>query len=514
VGAEASNGLRAATGVSRGRSTESNEPGNTGGPHNSGRAELDSGGSTASALPVATKPSGRVIAQRLLQLEHGASSDDLLEQILFPANLGRAWKRVKSNGGAAGVDGMTIAQFPAFARQHWEKIRLRLLAGTYHPAPVRRVFIPKPNGDLRPLGIPTVLDRVIQQAIAQILTPIFDPHFSTHSYGFRYGKRAHQAVRSVQAAAEAGSYYAVDCDLKSFFDTVKFDRLMHLLSRRVPDKRVLRLIGAYLRAGVKLPEGRVEATTQGVPQGGPLSPLLANIMLDPLDKELEKRGLRFARYADDFLILVQSRKAAQRVMQSVTRFVEIRLQLVVNRQKSRAAHLSDCTFLGFQIRRGKLVWSDKSFQRYKERIKEITSRSRGVSTYCMLRELRRYVVGWMNYFGIHQVYRVIPELDKWLRRRVRLYYWKQWKNAHARRRHLTRLGIHPKEVYKATRSHRGYWWMAGSEIVQRALDNRWLEERGVPNITQQWVELHYGRQNTQFNPAAVNLTGTACRGPA
>lgn len=248
------------------------------------------------------KPTGRVPAQRLLQLEHGTSSTDLLERILCPENLQAAWLRVKANGGAAGVDGMTIAQFPAFARQYGQEIRARLFAGTYHPAPVRRVFIPKPNGDLRPLGIPTVLDRVIQQAIAQMLTPLFDPHFSTHSYGFRHGKRAHQAVRSVQAAAQAGYGYAVDCDLKSFFDTVKFDRLMKLLARRISDKRVLRLIGAYLRAGVKLPEGSVEATTQGVPQGGPLSPLLANIMLDPLDKELERRGLRFARYADDFLI--------------------------------------------------------------------------------------------------------------------------------------------------------------------------------------------------------------------
>jgi len=272
AGAAASNGPRAGTGVSRGRSTESNEPGNTGGPHNSGRAEPVSRGSTAGVLPVTTKPSGRVIAQRLWQLEQGASSDDLLEQILSPENLQRAWLRVKANGGAAGADGMTIAQFPAFARQHWQRIHSRLLAGTYHPAPVRRVFIPKPNGDLRPLGIPTVLDRVIQQAIAQVLTPLFDPHFSTHSYGFRLGKRAHQAVRSVQAAAEAAYNYAVDCDLKSFFDTVKVDRLMSLLARRVSDPRVLRLIRAYLRAGVKLPEGNVEATTQGVPQGGPLTP--------------------------------------------------------------------------------------------------------------------------------------------------------------------------------------------------------------------------------------------------
>jgi RNA-directed DNA polymerase len=371
------------------------------------------------------------------------------------------------------------------------------------------VFIPKPDGGLRPLGIPTVLDRVIQQAIAQILTPIFDPHFSTHSYGFRYGKRAHQAVRSVQEAAEAGYGYAVDCDLKSFFDTVKFDRLMVLLARRISDKRVLRLIGAYLRAGVKLPEGQVEATTQGVPQGGPLSPLLANIMLDPLDKELERRGLRFARYADDFLVLVKSLRAAQRVMQSISRFVEGRLQLVVNRQKSRAARLSECAFLGFQIIRGRIVWTDKALQRFKERIQEITSRSRGVSTFCMLRELKRYAVGWMNYFGLSQAYRVIPELDQWVRRRVRMYYWKQWKRARTRRRRLIRLGIHPAEVYKATRAHRGYWFMAGTSIVQRALDNRWLSERGVPSLKEQWVKMHYGQTGDPQGSAAVNLTGTA-----
>jgi len=361
---------------------------------------------------------------------------------------------------------------------------------------------------LRPLGIPTVLDRVIQQAIAQVLTPLFDPHFSTHSYGFRYGKRAHQAVQSVQAAARAGFGYAVDCDLKSFFDTVKFDRLMQLVARRVLDSRVLRLIGAYLRAGVILPDGQREATTQGVPQGGPLSPLLANIMLDPLDKELERRGLRFARYADDFLILVKSLRAAQRVMQNVTRFVEARLQLVVNRQKSKAAPLGQCAFLGFELRRGKIVWTEKAQKRFKERIQEITSRSRGVSTFCMLRELRRYVVGWLNYFGLSQHYRVVPELDQWLRRRVRMYYWKQWKRARTRRRQLIRLGIYPGEVYKATRSHRGYWFMAGTSIVQRALDNRWLEERGVPNLTRQWVQMHYGPVKTA-NPEAVNLTGTA-----
>ena len=500
TGAVGSNDHCAGAGVSSGHSSEV-------GPLR--RPKLVSGGSTASALPETMKPSGGVSGQRLAEQEHGASSIDLLERILSPENLQQAWSRVKANGGAAGVDGMTIAQFPAFARQHWQEIRLRLMEGTYHPAPVRRVFIPKPNGDLRPLGIPTVLDRVIQQAIAQILTPLFDPHFSTHSYGFRHGKRAHEAVRSVQTAAEAGCYYAVDCDLKSFFDTVKFDRLMKLVSGRISDKRVLRLIGAYLRAGVKLENGTVEATAAGVPQGGPLSPLLANIMLDPLDKELEKRGLRFARYADDFLILVRSRRAAERVMQSITQFVEAKLKLVVNRQKSKAAHLSDCAFLGFQIRRGRIVWTDKALKRFKERVQEITSRSRGVSMRTLLKELRRYVVGWLNYFGISQAYHEIPELDQCLRRRVRLCYWKQWKRPRTRRRHLIRLGIHPAEVYKATRSHRGYWFMAATSIVQCALDNRWLTEQGVPNIRQRWIEMHYGKGNAKFNPAAVNLTGTA-----
>jgi RNA-directed DNA polymerase len=421
----------------------------------------------------------------------------------------RAWKQVKANGGAAGMDGMTIAQFPALVGQHWDRIRSDLLRGTYRPAAVRRVFIPKPNGDLRPLGIPTVLDRLIQQAIAQVLTPRFDPHFSSHSYGFRYGKRAHQAVRAVEAANQAGYAHAVDCDLKSFFDTVNHERLMNRLARRIADPRVLQLIGRYLRAGVMLPDGQREATRQGVPQGGPLSPLLANVMLDPLDKELEKRGHRFARYADDFLILVRSARAAQRVMQNTIRFVEARLGLGVNRQKSQAAPLHRCSFLGFAIKRGQVVWTDKAYQRFKERIQEITSRSWGVSMSRRMEELRRYAVGWLNYFGISHTYRQVLELDQWLRRRVRCCYWKQWQRPRTRRRHLIALGIHPTEVMKASRCRRGYWWMSGNGIVQRALNNAWLREQGVPDLKSQWIELHYGRRNPNWNPTAVNLTGTA-----
>jgi RNA-directed DNA polymerase len=497
--------------VSRGRSTGRHEPANT--PdwtHNPERAELVRNRSTPQTQPLAMKPSGRADAFGEADGKHGAVTDGLLEQILCPKNMQRAWKRVKSNDGAPGVDGMSIQAFPAFVEQHGERILKSLQAGTYHPAPVLRVFIPKPNGDLRPLGIPTVLDRVIQQAIAQVLTPLFDPHFSTRSYGFRLGKRAHQAVRTVEAAAQQGFGHAVDCDLKSFFDTVNHDRLLGLLARRVKDNRVLRLIGRYLRAGVELPEGRREATEQGVPQGGPLSPLLANIMLDPLDKELEKRGLRFARYADDFLILVKSAAAAKRVMASIVRFVEGRLKLVVNRQKSQAAPLNRCTFLGFAFRRKQVVWTDKALARFKERIKEITSRRRGINMPRRIEELRRYAVGWMNYFGISHTYRTVLELDQWIRRRVRLCHWKQWKRPGTRRRHLIALGIAPGEVMKASRCRRGYWWMSGNGIVQRALDNQWLEEQGVPNLRQQWIELHYGGQpGPPMDIASVNLTGIA-----
>ena len=249
---------------------------------------------------------------------------------------------------------------------------------------------------------------------------------------------------------------------------------------------------------------------EGVPQGGPLSPLLANIMLDPLDKELEKRGLRFARYADDFLILVKSARAAQRVMSSITRFVEGRLQLVVNPLKSQAAPLKRCTFLGFAFRRKQVVWSDKALQRFKERVREITSRRRGISMPSRIAELRRYLVGWMNYFGISHTYRVVLELDQWIRRRVRLCFWKSWKQPGTRRRHLLKLGIGPQEVHLASRSRRGYWWMSGNGIVQRAMDNTWLEEQGVPNLRQQWIELHYGRQHAPpMDIASVNLTGIA-----
>jgi RNA-directed DNA polymerase len=402
-----------------------------------------------------------------------------------------AWKRVKANKGAAGVDAMSIEEFPEFARQHWERIRSALEQGTYRPAAVLRVMIPKASGGQRPLGIPTVLDRVIQQAIAQVIGPLFDPHFSEHSYGFRPRRSARKALEEMEQAHRDDLRFGVDCDLKSFFDTVNHGLLMNRLARRVSDRRVLRLISLYLHAGVILPDGSRESTRCGVPQGGPLSPLLANIVLDDLDKELEARGLRFARYADDFLVFVRSRSAAQRVLHTVTRFVEGRLALTVNRIKSKAARLRECTFLGFRMHQGKLRWTDAAVRTFKQRVREITDRHNGKSMRQRLEALRLYVVGWMNYFGHSRSYAQLLELDQWVRRRVRLCYWKDWKRPRTRRRHLLALGIPRDEVKLASRSSKGYWRMAGNSIVQRALTKQWLWDQGVPNMRQQWIALHY-----------------------
>jgi len=418
---------------------------------------------------------------------------DMMGQILDPGNLAAAWKRVRSNKGAPGIDGVTVGAFPAFCREHWPRIRTALEEGTYRPAAVRRVEIPKPDGSKRPLGVPTVLDRVIQQAVAQVLTPLFDAGFSEHSYGFREGCSAHGAVRQVEAGWKERRRHAVDCDLKSFFDTVDHTRLMGQMREKVRDAKVLTLIQGYLEAGVELPDGRREATPCGVPQGGPLSPLLANIVLDPLDKELESRGHKFARYADDFIVMVRSARAASRVMASLTRFVEGQMKLVVNRAKSCAAPLKTCAFLGFRIgARGKLAWTTQAQQRFKHRVREITRRNRGHRVQDVIGELRLHVRGWLNYFGISNTYSVVVELSEWLRRRVRSYYWKQWKQPRTRRRNLIALGIDPGRVKLASRSRKGYWRMSGNSIIQQAMNNRWLEGQGVPDMRILWIKLNYG----------------------
>ena len=317
---------------------------------------------TATALPPTMKPTGGVGGQRpdAAETDRGQAESELWRLLWSPENLNAAWHRVRANGGAAGVDGMSIADFPSYMQLHRERIVAALQAGRYEPSPVRRTYIPKNDGGQRPLGIPTVLDRVIQQALAQVLGGVFEETFSQHSYAYRPGRSAHDAVRSIRQCIADGLGEAVDCDLKGFFDHVDHDRLMTLVGARVRDDRILSLIGRYLRAGVVLPDGKREPTLRGVPQGGPLSPLLANIALTPLDRELERRGLRFARYADDFLILVRTKVAAKRVMASVVRFVEGKLKLLVNAAKSRVAPLARCTFLGFRFSRGEIRWSKEA----------------------------------------------------------------------------------------------------------------------------------------------------------
>jgi len=448
--------------------------------------------------PATDKPTDDARRRGALESRDGGKHGDpqertMIEEILEPENLSQAWKRVKANKGAPGIDGMTVADFPAFKQEHWPRIAIAIREGSYRPAPVKRAWIPKPDGTKRPLGIPTVLDRVIQQAVAQVLGPLFEVGFSEHSHGYRPGRSAHRAVAVMEESWKEGRRHAVECDLKSFFDTVNHDRLMGALCEKVRCRKTLGLIRRFLTAGVELRDGTREATPQGVPQGGPLSPLLANIALDPLDKELEARGHKFARYADDFIVTVKSANAAKRVMASLIRYCEGRLQLVVNRAKSRAAPLKSCAFLSYQLNnRAKLAWTEKAHHRFKERIKEITSRNRGHNVHTVIDELNLYVRGWLNYFKLSSTFGEVRELAGWIRRRVRLYYWKQWKQPRTRRRNLLALGVDPKKVHMATRSRKGYWRMSQNEIVRHALNNRWLEEQGVPDMEAIWTVLHYG----------------------
>lgn len=434
------------------------------------------------------KPPGGVNVRRVMGSPD--PNDHLLERILSRYNMLNAWQRVKSNKGAPGVDGMTIQEFPDFARKHWDDIRQSLLDGTYQPSPVKRVDIPKQTGGKRPLGIPTVADRLIQQAIGLSLTPIFDPEFSEFSYGFRIGKSAHDAVRKVREYIREGYRIAVDMDLSKFFDEVNHDALMHRVARKVHDKRVLCLIGKYLRAGVMV-DGRLQSTRKGVPQGGPLSPLLANILLDDLDKELEKRGHRFVRYADDFVILVKSQRAGERVMQSVRRFLERKLKLKINESKSQIAKTDQTDFLGFTFRATKIRWSDKAFREFKRRVKRLTGRSWFVSMDYRYSKLAQYIRGWMNYFGISEYYRPIPVIDHWLRRRMRMCYWKQWRYVRTKIRNLLKLGTHPGVAIPLCLTRKGPWRSARTMATQTGMTNQWLKDQGLVSVKELWVKIHY-----------------------
>ncbi|HEU4655413.1 MAG TPA: group II intron reverse transcriptase/maturase [Steroidobacteraceae bacterium] len=415
---------------------------------------------------------------------------ELMEQICARENLIRAWQRVKANQGAAGFDEVSVPDFPAWAREHWPMIKKQLREGTYQPNAVRRVWIPKANGAQRPLGIPCVADRVIQQAIAQVIGPIFEGQFSDYSFGFRPGRSAHQAVKHVRDYVRRGYKQVVDIDLAAFFDCVNHDVLMRLLARQVKDKRVLKLIGRYLRAGVMV-DGVKHPTPVGVPQGGPLSPLLANIVLHELDVYLEAQDRHFARYADDFVICVRSSSAAQRVKAHVTRFLKQRLKLNINHDKSRVVPSKQLEFLGFCFKGAKIIWSDTALQRFKHRVRQLTARSWGVSMEHRYKELRRYVVGWLNYFALSEYYRPIPALDEWLRRRIRTCYWKQWRRARTKVRHLVALGIALSDAIQAGMSSKGPYRMSRTKVTQMAMSNQWLKQQGLVSIKDHWSRFHY-----------------------
>jgi RNA-directed DNA polymerase len=408
-----------------------------------------------------------------------------MEEVLCRENLKGALKRVRSNKGASGVDGMTVDDLTPYLKANWTRIREELLSATYEPAPVRKVEIPKPDGKgTRALGIPTVLDRFIQQAILQVLTPIFDPHFSGNSYGFRPRRSAHDAVKAARKHVEDGYRYVVDIDLEKFFDRVNHDVLMARVARRVKDKRLLRLIGSYLRAGI-MEEGVAQARIEGTPQGGPLSPLLSNILLDELDKELERRGHRFCRYADDCNIYVKSKAAGERVMESITQFLEKRLRLRINREKSAVDRPWKRKFLGYTMTTNlipKLKVSPNSLKRAKARIREITRRGRGKSIVKVIAELTSYLRGWINYYRLSQVKITFEELDEWVRRKLRCILWRQWKKPGTRAKKMMQRGIEKERAFESAYNGRGPWWNARSSHMNEAYPIKWFNGQGLTNL--------------------------------
>lgn len=388
---------------------------------------------------------------------------------------------------------MTIEEFPAWAKSgHWKQVVTALETGQYQPSPVRRVEIEKPDGGTRHLGIPTVTDRVIQQAIAQILTPIFDPDFSNNSFGFRPGRNGQQAVKQVQGIIKEGRRFAVDADLSKFFDRVNHDLLMTLLGHKVKDKRLLKLIKRYLRAGVVDNQLHSESR-EGVPQGGPLSPLLANIMLDPLDKELEKRGHKFARYADDFTIVVKSERAGERVLRSISRYLQERLKLVVNTAKSQVVKTNESKFLGFTFQGTRIHWHPKTLDKFKAQVRRLTNRNWGVSMKYQLFKISQYLRGWINYFGIASGYQRCVELDHWIRRRVRMAYWRQWRKPRTKVRSLMRLGVHVRAAVACGITSKGPWRSSKTPGIQQALSNAYLKSQGLYSLRDGWIKLHHSK---------------------
>jgi RNA-directed DNA polymerase len=435
--------------------------------------------------------------------ENPASTNRLMEEVCERENRREALRRVKANKGSPGVDGMTVDEITDYLQQHWPAIRERLLNGTYEPQPVMRMEIRKPDGGgMRKLGIPTVLDRVIQQAVMQVLQRRWDRTFSDHSYGFRPGRSAHQAVAQAQQYIAAGHGWCVDLDLEKFFDRVNHDKLMGQIAKRVEDKRLLKLIRAFLNAGV-MENGLVSPSVEGTPQGGPLSPLLSNLVLDELDRELERRGHRFVRYADDCNIYVRSERAGQRVMESVTQFISQKLKLKVNEAKSAVARPQERKFLGFSFTAGpevKRVIAPKALDRFKQRIREITGRAKSVSMKTTMEELAPYMRGWRSYFGFCETPEVLIGLTRWVRLRLRAALWRQWKTPRRRRAALLELGVRGPLASNTAGSGRGPWYLARAKALSVGLSNL-VESRATPEITAPWRRCTWSRlQNCGSEP--------------
>ncbi len=425
------------------------------------------------AEPLAAKPAP----------ESPAVTEQLMDEVCDGENFQSAWKRVRRNQGSPGVDGMTIDDAKDYLREHWPSIRSRLLDGTYQPQPVKRVEIPKPGGGIRKLGVPCVVDRLIQQAVLQVQQERWDPTFSERSYGFRPGRSAHQAVAQAQQYVAEGYNVVVNIDLEKFFDRVNHDILMSRVAIRTSDKRVLKLIRAFLTAGV-MEDGLVLPMDEGTPQGGPLSPLLSNLVLDDLDKELTRRGHRFCRYADDCNIYVRSHRAGERVMASVSRFLTTKLRLTVNETKSAVARPEERKSLGLSISNdgGERRIAPKALDTFKTRIREQTCRTRGLSLTQIIEELTPYLTGWRGYFGFCQTPRVLTNLEAWTRRRLRSYLWRQWANGRNRFKELRRRGVSQFRAAVAAGSPTAFWRMSGHPAVQLALRNHHFDSLGLPRL--------------------------------
>ena len=440
------------------------------------------------------KPAGlEQSAEPFLARDSGKSDVAVWEAVFERENLRTALKRVESNKGAAGVDGMEVKDLSGYLRAHWLEVREALESGKYRPSPVRRVEIPKPDGGVRQLGIPTVLDRLIQQAIAQVLTPMFEAVFSPHSYGFRPGRSAHQAVQKSQEYIQEGYDWVVDIDLEKFFDRVNHDMLMARVARMVKDKRVLKLIRAYLESGVML-NGVVMETEEGTPQGGPLSPLLSNIMLNDLDRELEERGHKFVRYADDCNIYVKTQRAGGRVLESVKKYLEKKLKLRVNPKKSKVERANRVKFLGFSFfkRKGEVLVriANRAKERFMEKVRNLTQRTRSGKLEDIVSELNRYLVGWIAYYRLADTPSVYKELDEWIRRRLRQMLWKRWKLGPTRYRELVKLGVQPERAALGA-AGKSPWHMSLTPVINEALSNAYWRNAGLESIAERYFKLRY-----------------------